>query len=163
MDDTRSTLDYYQADISTKKHPDELRAWWFKGLVLYDAFKVKFESRTTNLEKKQDILTFRFARDEQLGPFRVDLKDDYKFAWSGLPSTVQFATKEAPYGFLLLSPAWVASQSKTVGVNLRSFVEGGGKWPIGGGDKNQLKSILEQIEDKQLRDRLSDLLSPLFG
>ncbi|NPC45934.1 hypothetical protein D7Y27_13640 [Corallococcus sp. AB004] len=163
MADTISTEDYYRADISTKKHPDELGAWWFKNWVrLYNAFKVRFESRTTDLQQKKDLLTFRFARNEALGPFYVDLKDDYRFVWSDLPSTIQFATKDAPYGFLLLSPEWVATQSQTVGTNLGAFAEGGGKWPIGAGEKSLREFIMERVHDKQRQDDLLELLDLLL-
>ncbi|NOK37612.1 hypothetical protein [Corallococcus exercitus] len=163
MADTISTDDYYRADISTKKHPEELGAWWFKNWVrLYNVFKVKFESRTVDLQKKTDLLAFRFAQDENLGPFYVDLKDDYRFVWSDLPSTVQLATKDAPYGFLLLSPEWVAAQSQTVGANLGAFAEGGGKWPIAAGEKSLREFIQERVQDKKLQSQLIELLDLLL-
>ncbi|MBZ4416192.1 hypothetical protein [Myxococcus sp. RHSTA-1-4] len=163
MAETGSSTDYYLANVVTKKTPDELNVWWLRELLpIYHAFKVKFEGRRTSLAEKDDILSFRLARDENLGVFHVDLKDQPDLVWSDLPSTVQFATSDAPYGYLLLSDKWVDAQSATLNVDLQKYIEGGGKWPIGAGAEGLRKLIMERVSDKALQQLLLGLLENLL-
>jgi hypothetical protein len=158
MADTTSNTDYYKTNVAPAKSPDELSVWWFRDIQSnYSAYKVKLANQVQSRGEKKDVLVFRFAAREDLGPFEVDLKDQPSHVWPDLPSTIQFATSERPYGFLFLTQQWTREQTAVLRrrnpneIDLKTLAEGGGKWPSSALDSEKLKMLIEQIKDKGIQ------------
>jgi hypothetical protein len=160
---------YDAADVEPKAHPDELKLWWSRGNSAYYPYKVKMVERQR--VDGLDFLLFKLARNEALGPFKVELTRQTAYVWSDLPSTVQKATPERPYGFLLLSDDWeIEVQEKLTGlgspVKVQELREGGGKWPLSAEGifmevATATKAVLQDANKAALDPKLSNLLDTL--
>lgn len=127
------TSTYDAADVETKASPDELNLWWARGIAAYYPYKVRMIDRYDR--DGLTFLVFRLARNEALGPFKVELTQQTAYVWSDLPSTAQKATNARPYGFLMLSGYWEIEvqellQEQNSPVVVHELREGGGKWPL---------------------------------
>jgi hypothetical protein len=168
MADTPYTEDYYQACVGSAKHPNELNVWWKRSVPPFSLYKVKLVSRRTDTAKQMDLLTFRFAAREELDPSEVDLRSQPGFAWADLPSTIQFATPGAPYGFLFLSDTFLKQEMQRLSdlygkpIDLMALADKGGKWPPGAGLK--MRTFIENnVHDKSLQAQLLEQLDDLYA
>lgn len=145
MTAANSTSNYANANTQPTATVDELKLWWARDTISpqYYPYRVKVEGR--QLSGGMDILHFRLARSESLGPFRVDLAMQHAHVWPDLPSTAQLVTDkhrtENPprvYGFLMLSQAWETSANALLvqlaqaasGFSVAGYREEGEKWPF---------------------------------
>jgi hypothetical protein len=168
MSDVTSNEDYYLAQVKPSTDLTQLKVWWRRPLspTFYTAYLVRLVLRSTSTSAKSDLLTFRLARNEDLGDFHVDLKDNPIHVWPDLPSTIQLATASNQYGFLLLSEEWETAEEARLNqpprppdqyVDLGAFGEGGGKWPIAA-PHEKLLSLLNRVTDESLRKQFYKVL-----
>ncbi len=161
---------YDVADLQPKGSAEELKLWWNPVGSAYYPYRVKMEQRTP--VDGLDFLSFRLARDESLGVFKVELTQQTAYVWPYLPSTVQNATDQLRYGFLLLSEDWeLEVQEKLTAdeknVKVHELREGGGKWPLSGEVGIQAvmaltRNVLQSASDKNALDpKLHNLLQTL--
>jgi hypothetical protein len=161
-----SDTNFYKAITQPQASPNHLTTWWNRKIAdfHYHPYKVIFKERVTQQGSEQDILRFLIAGDDSETEFQVDLKMQPTFVWSDLPSTAQLASKEAPCGYLFLSDDWeddVARKQLLDKSKLMALRDGGGKWPIGG-FAEELRLLVKQVDNEQLRSKLLSTVNTLF-
>jgi hypothetical protein len=164
-----SISSYANANTQPTATADELKLWWARDTVStqYYPYRVKVENR--QVSGNLDILSFRLARNELLGPFEVDLVMQHAHVWRDLPSTAQLVTDrhrtENPprvYGFLMLSEAWETAANARLaqlaqaadGFSVAGYREAGEKWPF---SAQFAQALSAELRDDPMRARLLGL------
>lgn len=168
MGTVTSNADFYRTDV-TKATAEELSSWWRRDWNgIFFPFKARLVRQVQG--DKQDVLCFTLARAPQYGEFQVDLKYQLDLVWPDLPSTVQLATPDKPYGFIFLTEAWATRENAQLrhlgrdpNANLLSLAEtGGGKWPLSATAEMIRDLISGRVANKHLQAQLLELVREAF-
>lgn len=156
-----STRTYTLANTEPVSDPAQLVAWWARDTVSNRYYPYKVKRVRRELKEGLDILYFQLATQPELPVFKVELTRQYTHVWPDLPSTIQRATADGLYGFLMLSAAWetdaqnqLAQTPNYNGFQLTTLREGGEKWPIAAKRPMPAMPPQESIGMKRLFDSI---------
>jgi hypothetical protein len=160
-----STRTYTLANTQPVDSPDKLVSWWARDTVSIRYYPYKVMRVSRELTAGLDILCFKLANNLALPDFKVELTRQYTHVWPDLPSTIQRATANNLYGFLMLSEAWekdaqnqLAQTPQFSDVQISALREGGEKWPLAAKRPSPFREPQDSIGLQRLFDSIFTLI-----